>query len=907
MYDSDLTIKILYIEDSQVVASLVQKQLKPHGYKIEHVKEGDKGLAKLKENEYDMVIVDYQLPGMDGLQVLRTLTESSLQVPTIMITGAGDEQVAVEAMKLGVGDYLVKDDNYLKQLPSVINCVLKRHKIFIEKSQTKRALHDRDAILEAVSFAAEKFLTTTHWEQPIQEVLARLGQAAKASRAYIFKNHHNRVLPNSSQSLPVPSTSDLLKMEKTGTKNLLCSQCHEWVAEGISSQINNPNRRNLPYHPHFSRWAKKLAQGRSIHGFVKNFPKPEATLLAAQEILSLALTPIFVGQSWWGFIGYDDCLEERTWSAVVVEAFKTAARLLGAAIEREQMDQALRQSEEQVQTFIKTADDMIWFRALDGSPRPLNSSHARITGYSLEEFETRPTLWREIMHPEDLRKLQAFLAAHPQGAPVFDLEYRLRTKDNQWRWIHTHMVGSQDEAGRYRGYNCICRDVTERKRTEEALTRTLSEQEIILNNSLVGIAFLGHHRQILRANKKLADIFGYKEEELKGHTTAKFYPTYQDYERLGQAAYPQLSRGETYETECLMRRRDGELFWCRLQGKAIESHDLSQGSLWHVEDITEQRRAQENLRLAAVVFETTTEAILVTDADNNMVAVNPAFATITGYAQEDALGKNPSLLSSGHHDSDFYQEMWESLNQTGKWQGEIWNRRKNDEVYTEWLSITVLQDAEGKIKQHIGIFSDITKRKQAEALICHQAHYDALTDLPNRTLFMDRLAHELQRTLHQKTYLALMFIDLDHFKWVNDTLGHNAGDQLLQEIAKRLQACVCNTDTVARLGGDEFTIILPKIDNLRYVEVVAKRCLEQLTKPLIIENKKFNISGSIGITLCPKDGQDVESLLKSADFAMYQAKESGRNNFCFFTPEMFKQQRFTKTEPVLPREVRSTA
>ncbi|HEY0635732.1 MAG TPA: EAL domain-containing protein [Gammaproteobacteria bacterium] len=294
----------------------------------------------------------------------------------------------------------------------------------------------------------------------------------------------------------------------------------------------------------------------------------------------------------------------------------------------------------------------------------------------------------------------------------------------------------------------------------------------------------------------------------------------------------------------------------------------------------------QELRLAATFFETTSEAITITDTRNRIVAVNPAFCWITGYSEEEVLGRDPSLLSSGRHSAAFYRAMWETLQRLGRWQGEIWNRRKNGEVYPEWLSIVAIRDEHGNVMQHMAIFSDITRRKQDEKKIWHQANFDALTGLPNRTLFLDRLGQAMHQAHRDQRQLALMFIDLDRFKYVNDTHGHAAGDQLLREAARRIRASVTESDTVARLGGDEFTVVLGNFDAILDVEMIADQILQALAQPFDIDGHEAFVSGSVGITLYPDDASELEQLLRNADSAMYRAKEAGRNTFRYFTLEM---------------------
>ncbi len=300
----------------------------------------------------------------------------------------------------------------------------------------------------------------------------------------------------------------------------------------------------------------------------------------------------------------------------------------------------------------------------------------------------------------------------------------------------------------------------------------------------------------------------------------------------------------------------------------------------------EKKRADAELQLASSVYQASAEAILVTDAHNRVVAVNPAFTRVTGYTMEEIRGQDPKLLKSGRTPRAEYEAMWQALAKSGQWQGEIWNRRKNGEEYAEWLTINSLYDENGDIYRRIAMFSDITEKKRTAELVWRQANYDTLTGLPNRNLFYDRLHQDIKKTQRAEQTLALLYIDLDRFKEVNDTLGHDAGDELLREAATRIVASVRESDTVARLGGDEFTIVLPGLININRVEQVAQAVNEALALPFVLHGQLIYISASIGIALCPTDAVDVENLLKSADQAMYAAKEQGRNGFSYFTESM---------------------
>lgn len=298
-----------------------------------------------------------------------------------------------------------------------------------------------------------------------------------------------------------------------------------------------------------------------------------------------------------------------------------------------------------------------------------------------------------------------------------------------------------------------------------------------------------------------------------------------------------------------------------------------------------RKQADAQRKLAADVFDQSTEGILIVDSAFNIVLVNYAFTVITGYSEDEVLGKNPRILASGYQDREFYQAMWESINSTGHWQGELWNRRKDGSVYPEWLAIRRVLDAGGKPMHYIGTFNDITQRKAAEEHIHWLAHFDSLTGLPNRVLAADRTAQSLSMVQRNNEPLALLFLDLDHFKNVNDSLGHHMGDALLATLAKRLTQELRDQDTISRLGGDEFILVLPGTDAAGAAHV-AEKLSEKVAEPFLIDQHKLNMTASIGIAMYPNDAASFESLSKCADVALHRAKQDGRNLYRFFTREM---------------------
>lgn len=346
----------------------------------------------------------------------------------------------------------------------------------------------------------------------------------------------------------------------------------------------------------------------------------------------------------------------------------------------------------------------------------------------------------------------------------------------------------------------------------------------------------------------------------------------------------------------LAEQRRLQVVWLYLAGAlivAVLGHLVALRTRHHLEALEEINRQQEAViaaqnsvlteaekeqLIASAVFSNAAEAVMVTDRNNAIVRVNPAFTAITGFSQAEVLGQDPRIMKSGRHSADYFKAIWHDLQTSGRWEGEIWNKRKNGEVFAAWLAITTIPSDAGE-GRHIATFIDITQRKEAEEIVLHRANYDELTGLPNRGLFDDRLTSAMANAKRHECSFGLIYIDLDWFKQVNDTLGHVAGDGLLSEAAKRMRLCVRDTDTLARLGGDEFAVVLPDIASLGEAEEVAIRINHLLAQPFELPEGVAHVSGSIGIAIFPQDAGEILQLKKLADQALYEAKAAGRNTY----------------------------
>ena len=387
-------------------------------------------------------------------------------------------------------------------------------------------------------------------------------------------------------------------------------------------------------------------------------------------------------------------------------------------------------------------------------------------------------------------------------------------------------------------------------------------------------------------NRSAEALFGYSAAEAIGKHILFLYadPDIDDDSEGFRDAF--IEEGGR-ELEVRRRRKSGEIFWASLQ-LSLSRGETGEpvGLVGYLSDITSRIEAEKTMRLQARIFEHSEESILITDADRRILSVNPAFSHMTGYTEEDVIGRQPGLLRSARHPLHFYEELWQRVEQDGGWHGEVWTRRKNGEDFPSWASISLVRNREGQVCNYFSIFTDITERKAAEERIHYLAYYDNLTGLPNRTLLYRLTDQALAEARRNRLHGALLFIDLNRFKPINDSLGHGVGDRLLQQVAERLRGTVRTEDVVARLGGDEFVIALFDIARREHAAMVAQKVIAALDTPFLIDGHELRVGVAIGISVYPRDGFETETLLRMADIAMYRSKETGQDGYTFYSREM---------------------
>lgn len=550
----------------------------------------------------------------------------------------------------------------------------------------------------------------------------------------------------------------------------------------------------------------------------------------------------------------------------------------------------LQESEEQLRTLINATPDAILFK--DGEGRWLHANQAvlRLFGLEAASYQGKTDaelaahahpLYRKALRSCDVSDRQAWECGEP-----FKVEEVIPMPDGGQRILQTVKVPLYQADGMRHGLLALGHDITDFRRAEQALRDQFELSQALLKaQSDMGEGiFIIESGRVVYANEALCRLYDYTVEEI---LALKSYALliHPDDRRWVMDNHHRRLTGEPVDSryEISIATRNGERREVEIAIAPLAIGGIVQIVVVMI-DISERKHNEEKLRLAAEVFNTASEGIIVTDAESRIITVNPAFVRITGYQESEVREHSPRFLSSSRHGSAFFRRLWTRLKRYGRWQGEIWERRKSGELFPAWLSISQVKDAKDEVVNYVSILSDITERKANEERMARLAHFDHLTDLPNRLLFRERLEQALLRSQRSGELVGVMFIDLDSFKQVNDTLGHDIGDLLLQAVATRFSACMRRGDTVSRLGGDEFVVLLQNVRERRSVVRVAEKILQALVSPFDISGRALSISASIGIAVAPMHGADPAGLMKSADVAMYQAKARGRNNFQFFSP-----------------------
>ncbi|MBD9355710.1 bifunctional diguanylate cyclase/phosphodiesterase [Methylomonas albis] len=559
-----------------------------------------------------------------------------------------------------------------------------------------------------------------------------------------------------------------------------------------------------------------------------------------------------------------------------------------------QAHQALSGSEAKFHAIIEESPIAYALHDSQGNISYLNSAFVKTFGYTLTDIPTLAEWWWHA-HPEADYRQQVIESWHsyqrdPNSTDESNqaAELKVYCKDARCRMVLINIVLLGDSlAG---NQLLILRDVTDLLETMRKLADSVNMLQTVINTIPNRVFWKDLNYRYLGANLAFsndagfdspAELIGKSDDQLIWRDLAPIYRTDDKQvidSNTAKLGYEETQMGPQGKTLCL---RTSKVPLRNTQQQVI-------GVLGVYEDITARKSAEAEMQLAALVYLHSSEAMMVTDATGSIITVNPAFTTVTGYSAEEVIGRVFVGGATEHHDQAFYKTVLRVINTNGHWAGEISGRRKNGEDCIQWVTINSILNENGGVHRRVALIADITDRKKSEELIWQQANFDPLTGLPNRNMFLDRLNQEIKKAFRHGQHVALMFLDLDRFKDVNDSMGHFMGDILLKEAARRISGCVRDSDSIARLGGDEFTVILGELDQVDGVNRIARKILQRLAEPFHLGNETAYISGSIGIALYPDDALDTDALLKNADQAMYAAKNQGRDRYHYFTALMQK-------------------
>jgi len=550
--------------------------------------------------------------------------------------------------------------------------------------------------------------------------------------------------------------------------------------------------------------------------------------------------------------------------------------------------QALADSEERWNLALEGAGDGVWDWNITTGEVLYSRQWFLMLGYQEQEITEEFSSWEKLVHPQDIENVLQQLEAYIKGRQTaFSVEFRMQCKDGSWKWILSRAtVVTREQENRPTRMIGMHTDISYLKKIETELRTSTEQLHELLEFSPTAIRIASNDgRRVIYANRRYSELLNLHQDEVLNIDPTQYYVDPDHYE----AYLDTINSGGKVSDVLTHLQIPGEGDKAVLATYVPIQYENESCVIGWFYDVTEWLKAQEALRLHASVFDNAWEGILITDKNNRIITVNHAFTEITGYGQSELIGEDPGILASGRQDKNFYQSMWQSINETGRWRGEVWNRKKNGDYYAEILTISAIKDEQGEVVNYLGLFADITEIKNTERQLEDLAHYDALTQLANRTLLSDRLGQALAQARRRDTLLAVCFLDLDNFKPINDSYGHDVGDKLLIEVAKRLNAVVRSGDTVARMGGDEFVLLITNIDDIEELAPVLTRINQKIAEEISLDSHIFSVSASIGVAIYPLDNVDADTLIRHADLSMYEAKQAGRDCYHVFDVKLDQQ------------------
>ncbi len=855
-------MNVLYVEDNPVDADLTRRQLarqSPDTTLTVVASLADARDILQSQQAFDAALIDLQLPDGSGLELLSWIRTQSLRMAVVMLTGSGDQKAAVVALQSGADDYITKSDSALEHLPSTLHkaCQHFRH----STSNSRIAIR----VLYAEHHAADIDLTARH--------LAR------------FAPHVHLTVVNTAE--------DVLRAlpEDSATQSP-----HDVVL--LDYRLPGLDALDV---------VKTLRSERGL-----DIPIVIVTGQGSESVSSRAI-----------HLGADDYIVKH--DGYLHELPATLEKVLNRVeLTRERI--LFRETTERLEHVMATSPVMLFSLVLKRGhaiPVWVSSNIHRLLGFT-EAEALQPDWWTRHVHPDDREAALAGWARLSEHEPLTH-DYRFHDKQGQVRCIRENLrrvrTGKPHDASEIIG---AWQDITEARKAEQLRETRIAVLDGLAADRPLAVILeeIANRLEALHPDMMVSILLSDPRTGLLYTGAAPSLPAF--FNAAVNGLKPEMGKGSCGTSAFtgkpvivedvlsheywasytdLVKRANLRACWS-IPFKDKSAQVLGTFGIYYAQPRTptedelgligefariaglavERSRTDAAVRQAAAVFENTREGVVITDLQPCIVSINAAYTSITGYTEADVIGRNPSLLQSGREDQTFYQDMWISILESGHWQGEIWSRRKNGEVFPQLLTISTVHDDEGAPSNYVGVMTDISQLKDSEARFEHLAHYDSLTGLPNRLLLHSRLSHALETAERHQQMLAVLYIDLDRFKNINDSLGHPVGDELLGALTQRIRERLREEDTFGRLGGDEFLLILEDLKQAKDAAGVAKEIINMLEQSFVLPSGHEVYAGaSIGISLYPDDGTTGTELIQHADVALYEAKEAGRNSYSFYT------------------------
>ena len=844
---------VLIVDDTPTNLRVAVGYLEARGFRVLIAQEGEEGLRRARLVQPDLILLDVMMPGIDGFETCRRLKAcaDTGDIPVIFMTSLADVEDKIAGFRAGGVDYVTKP----LQVEELIERITTHLALFSERKAARRKLHKREQEYRALADNAP-------------DMIARLDPEG----CFLYVN------PQAQRTFGVPCAAFVGKTlaavaAEAGLAGLeaaakaLREAALEVCRTRNGTQIEFAWRLADGEHIIEARLVPEHAGGEqvaSVLGILRDVSERKAAEARIRRLTNLYAALSQCNQAIVRCADEDELFPIICRDAVEFGGMKMAwIGLVEPASGIVRPAACFGEGTEFLHEVFKSTDP-----ASPYGHGPVAIAIRERRPYWCQDYQRDPATaaWRE--------NAVRFGWLASAALPIYRDDVAVGTFT-----LYSDTVDAFDEAARNLLVE-MAMDIShalERfaaERARHALQAEIAETKSRMDNILDSIDQViwsadAESGQVLFLNRAIETICGRPSRDFYCNVSLWRGVVHPDDAAVSATMLERLREHGSASAELRILRPNGEVRWVYNHawlirdgaGKAIRVDGV-------MSDITERKRAQAELELSAKVFEQSAEGIVICDADNRILSVNGAFCEITGYAPDEAIGRDPAMLKSGRHDRDFFLQLWRALTETGRWQGEVWNRRKSGDIYPEFLSISALRDAAGKVTHYIGMFSDISQHKQAEERIRHLAHFDALTGLPNRALLDDRIAQATIQAQRSKHPVALMFLDLDRFKNINDSLGHRVGDEVLVETARRLTVGMRDEDTVSRLGGDEFILLLPNTDADGAAHV-AQKTIEAMADPFRIDGNELTVSPSIGIAMYPGDGPDLETLTQSADVAMY--------------------------------------